>query len=333
MTSRERRTAVAEYELDSLDEAIIGTLQRNGRASHARIGRQVGLSADAVRVRMTRLARDGVLRIIGLIDPGSLGLRALATIGVEFHGPLPELTDFLRARREVTFHVVTIGEHDVIIAVACLNNSALADFAYGVLASYEGVRRVEIWSHLQVIKWETSFRRPFHTGQLISGASDGVPLDSMELQLLRRLVNDPRSRFTDLAAEMRLPYSVVRRRCQDLFDRGVVQPAVVVNRVSTEAVTMAFLGLSLTGPVTATLDRIAALPQVELLLRSAGRFQALAEVAAKSRDDLADLVDRHIYPLPGVTSVSIYLYARIGVLPYQWVLSSRAANFPDGGPD
>jgi DNA-binding Lrp family transcriptional regulator len=46
---------------DGLDRQIVASLVENGRASYGEIGRQVGLSAPAVKRRVDRLVAEGVI--------------------------------------------------------------------------------------------------------------------------------------------------------------------------------------------------------------------------------------------------------------------------------
>lgn len=47
--------------IDHTDEKILGDLSRNGRISHAEIGKRVSLSRNAVRQRIERLERLGFI--------------------------------------------------------------------------------------------------------------------------------------------------------------------------------------------------------------------------------------------------------------------------------
>ena len=48
--------------IDHTDEKILGDLSRNGRISHAEIGKRVSLSRNAVRQRIERLERLGFIQ-------------------------------------------------------------------------------------------------------------------------------------------------------------------------------------------------------------------------------------------------------------------------------
>ncbi|MET9088106.1 AsnC family transcriptional regulator [Streptomyces sp. NPDC004237] len=51
----------ARIELDAVDKILIRRLQQDGRASYTDLGKEVGLSAPAVRARVQRLTDRGVL--------------------------------------------------------------------------------------------------------------------------------------------------------------------------------------------------------------------------------------------------------------------------------
>jgi Lrp/AsnC family leucine-responsive transcriptional regulator len=69
--------------VDSVDRKIIDALRRDGRATYAELGRQVGLSASAVHERVGKLETTGV--IVGyhaVVDPHAVGLGVTALIGI-----------------------------------------------------------------------------------------------------------------------------------------------------------------------------------------------------------------------------------------------------------
>ncbi len=60
--------------LDSVDEQILVCLQDDARATFARIGDSVGLSAPAVKRRVDRLRAAGVITgFTAVVDPAALG--------------------------------------------------------------------------------------------------------------------------------------------------------------------------------------------------------------------------------------------------------------------
>ena len=60
--------------VDDLDARIVAALLKNGRASYAVIGDQVGLSAPAVKRRVDRLRAAGTITgFSARVDPAAMG--------------------------------------------------------------------------------------------------------------------------------------------------------------------------------------------------------------------------------------------------------------------
>lgn len=59
--------------VDELDRKILHALQINGRAAFSLIGEAVGASEQTIARRYRRLQADGVVRVVGLIDPQRVG--------------------------------------------------------------------------------------------------------------------------------------------------------------------------------------------------------------------------------------------------------------------
>lgn len=70
-------------ELDDIDLRIIGLLQRDGRSTHAAIGKAVGLTGPSVYARVQRLEGAGVIRgYAAMLDPAAVGQGLVAFIRV-----------------------------------------------------------------------------------------------------------------------------------------------------------------------------------------------------------------------------------------------------------
>ncbi|OZM71312.1 AsnC family transcriptional regulator [Amycolatopsis antarctica] len=69
--------------MDSIDKGIVSCLVANARASYADIGKSVNLSTPAVKRRVDRLLRTGVLRgFTAVVDPEALGWATEALVDI-----------------------------------------------------------------------------------------------------------------------------------------------------------------------------------------------------------------------------------------------------------
>jgi DNA-binding Lrp family transcriptional regulator len=73
--------------VDALDYRVIGCLVRDGRATYAEIGAEVGLSAPAAKRRVDRLRASGAIEgFTVVVDPSALGWTTEAYVEVYCQG-------------------------------------------------------------------------------------------------------------------------------------------------------------------------------------------------------------------------------------------------------
>lgn len=73
--------------MDAIDHRVIGCLLRDGRATYAEIGTEVGLSAPAAKRRVDRLRASGAIRgFTVVVDPSALGWTTEAYVEVYCQG-------------------------------------------------------------------------------------------------------------------------------------------------------------------------------------------------------------------------------------------------------
>jgi Lrp/AsnC family transcriptional regulator for asnA, asnC and gidA len=148
---RDHRQANNGFVLDETDKAIIGALQDDGRIPYAKLGPAVGLSAAAVRQRVLSLIDHGVMQIVAVTDPMTLGFRVQALVGVNVTGNLEEAASVIATVEETDYVVVTSGRYDVMIEVVCEDNEHLLDLLNRVRA-VPGVEAVEALPYLKLMK-------------------------------------------------------------------------------------------------------------------------------------------------------------------------------------
>ena len=139
--------------MDDLDRKIIELLQINGRASNARIARDVGVSEGTVRRRLRRLVQDEIIRVVAVPDPEKMGLSTVALIGIQAD---PDKIDDVAARLadlpETQYVSLTTGSFDLFIWVALLSSEELGNFLRHRVGVIAGVRRTETFVNLVIVK-------------------------------------------------------------------------------------------------------------------------------------------------------------------------------------
>jgi len=113
--------------LDDVSKRIIEQLQSDGRRSYAAIGKAVGLSEAAARQRVQRLVEAGVMQIVAVTDPLTLGFRRQTMIGIRCVGDLERVADLLADMAEIDYVVITAGSFDLLAEVVCENDDQLLE--------------------------------------------------------------------------------------------------------------------------------------------------------------------------------------------------------------
>src|SRR5512136_3106900 len=126
--------------LDEIDRQIISILQQDGRVSFAQIAKQLKVSAGMIRIRYSRLAEMGVLRVVAITNPLRMGYQTMAMIGIKADGKaLLDIADKIAALEEVIYLIIVSGTYDIIAEIVCRDQAHLLQFLTDRLYKIEGV--------------------------------------------------------------------------------------------------------------------------------------------------------------------------------------------------
>jgi Lrp/AsnC family transcriptional regulator, regulator for asnA, asnC and gidA len=148
MAHSPRGGPAASIILDDISKRIIEQLQADGRQSYAAIGKAVGLSEAAVRQRVQRLQEAGVMQIVAVTDPLTLGFHRQAMIGLKCDGDLEKVANDLASMAEIDYVVITAGSFDLLLEVVCEDDDHLLE----ILSRVRGVPSVTSTETLVYLK-------------------------------------------------------------------------------------------------------------------------------------------------------------------------------------
>ncbi len=138
-------------ELDATDKAIIAHLQDDGRVPYSKLGPMVGLSPAAARQRVLGLIELGVMQIVAVTDPTTLGFSVQAWVGIGVRGDLDVAGQAIAAIGEVDYVVLTAGRFDVMVEVVCEDTEHLMAVMNEIRA-LDCVRTTEVFTYLRLVK-------------------------------------------------------------------------------------------------------------------------------------------------------------------------------------
>lgn len=139
--------------LDDIDKRLMRELQADARISSAALSRMVNLKEGAVRRRIDNLVKGGALRIVGVSDPDTLGLRTHAVIGMRITADQvePLLLRFAEMR-EFSYVYQTIGQFDIMAVGFFPSNEQMRSFLLETLAPIEGVLETQTFLIMKTAK-------------------------------------------------------------------------------------------------------------------------------------------------------------------------------------
>ena len=139
--------------VDPVDRRIVAALQRDGRRPFTAIARDLGISEAAVRQRVARLQAAGVMQVVAVADPMTLGFKTMAMVGISVDGHARKAAaEAVRRLPEVSYLVLTAGSFDMLAEVVCEDTDHLLRLLSDDLAGIEGIRQTQTFMYLRLLK-------------------------------------------------------------------------------------------------------------------------------------------------------------------------------------
>lgn len=143
--------------MDAIDVQIVALMRENSRRSFQDIGKQVSLSAPAVKRRVDRLERAGVLKgYTAVVDPAAMGWTTHAFVALYCEGRMAagEVRAAVHEHPEVVAAYTVAGEASAMLHVRA-EDTAHLEAALERIRDADGVVRTQT----QVVL-STLFERP-----------------------------------------------------------------------------------------------------------------------------------------------------------------------------
>jgi Lrp/AsnC family transcriptional regulator for asnA, asnC and gidA len=147
-------------ELDDLDYGIVRALQENARLPFTQIAKELGVTEKTVRMRVQQMQDDGVLSLVGIVNPIKAGIRVQALIQIAAaEKMLTQVIEELKNIYEVRLVLLTSGDYQLMIQVLTRDYGELTDFLMTKLNAIEGISKTNVIMELKVLKSRFKFIR------------------------------------------------------------------------------------------------------------------------------------------------------------------------------
>lgn len=310
--------------LEPDDVRILRSLQIDPRVGFATVATVLGLSELTVARRYRRMRRAGVIRVIGVVDPGALGqsrwmirLRCRPGSGTAIAEALAQRDDvswvaLSAAGSEVTCAVRSRSQEqrDDLLGRRLPRTAAVLDLQASVMLRQFVGGRGHYWAALTGTLTPEQERalgpgdRPFTERPVVRNQPSQLSAD--DEKLLAALAADGRASLVDLAAAADLTPGRASRRLHALLASGVVHIDVEIAPMALGYRARANLWMRVHPAEIKTVGRVMAqMPEVGFAAAVSGPYNLHAVVHCHDLDRLFEFSTDRIGTLPGVEGMEI----------------------------
>jgi DNA-binding Lrp family transcriptional regulator len=309
---------------DHVDRQIIHALQIHPRASFNRIALAVGTSEQTVARRYRRMRTDGILRVIGLVDPRRLG-QTLWSVRLQCRPDAAlQLARALARRDDIGWVTVMAGGSEISCQIRAMSRQIRDDLLLSQLPSASQV--LSLTTHATLHQFGTEEADEWLAqDDLLDGeqqrllgcasragltrtapSTEPLPLTPGDQPMLEVLARDGRASYATLAAATGWSENRVARRLTALHEANTVYFDVDVAMEAVGLGTSASLWLTVEpAHLAAAGAAIAAHREVPYAAAVTGRANLTASVVCRDVDELYAYVTTKIGAVEGVREVEV----------------------------
>lgn len=138
-------------QFDDTDRKLLDLLRQDGRMPYADLADRVGLSRGATRARVIRLLDAGVVAVSGMVNPTAFGMTQMCGFQIHLADGGAGTLSVIGQMDAVDFLARTMGRCDA-IGTLITRTRAETIASLDEIRALDGVRDVESWTHLELVK-------------------------------------------------------------------------------------------------------------------------------------------------------------------------------------
>jgi Lrp/AsnC family transcriptional regulator for asnA, asnC and gidA len=129
--------------IDEINLSIIKHL-RDGRKSFKAIADDLGVTENTIRTRVNKMRQEGVLDIVGLLDPEVVSRHRVVLVGVKLNNmSLVQRGEAFSKLKGVVSVAVVTGRFDLMVTILLREGFGLLEFYTDEMSRIEGIQSVE----------------------------------------------------------------------------------------------------------------------------------------------------------------------------------------------
>jgi len=152
-----------------------------------------------------------------------------------------------------------------------------------------------------------------------SRSARGLEVTDLDKRIIEHLQEDGRRPFTQIALDLGVSEAAVRARTGRLIERGILQVVGVTDPLKLGFQQMAMIGIKVEASrLIEVAEEIAAFPETDYVVVTAGAYDILVECVAEDNDALLGFLSDKLRKIAGVRETETFVYLRLMKQSYQW---------------
>ncbi len=133
-------------------------------------------------------------------------------------------------------------------------------------------------------------------------------IDKLDREIVQILQVDGRQNFVDIAKMMGVTEGTIRKRVKSLLDDNIIKVMAITNPAELGYTFTGIIGLQINMKnLRSVLDSLRKIPNIVYLAYVTGRYDLMAIILTKSTEELSDLIEKEISPLPAVIRTETFI--------------------------
>ncbi len=150
-------------------------------------------------------------------------------------------------------------------------------------------------------------------------ANRPLEVSDLDKRIIEQLQEDGRRPFTQIAVDLGVSEAAVRARTNRLIGSGILQVVGVTDPLKLGFQQMAMIGIKVQADrLIEVAEEIAAFPETDYVVVTAGAYDILVECVAEDNDALLVFLSERLRKVPGIRETETFVYLRLMKQSYQW---------------
>lgn len=147
---------------------------------------------------------------------------------------------------------------------------------------------------------------------------DTAHVDSTTRAIVQQLQEDGRKSYAAIGKAIGMSEAAVRQRVNKALSSGIMSIVAVTDPRHMGFSRQAMVGVNAAGDVVDVADQLAAMPEINYVVVTTGRFDIMVDVVCADDEELLHVINDLIRKVPGVTATESFMYLALRKQEYNW---------------